>query len=149
MNPEQALVTSQLTHMRASLERLHRLAALDDEEFYASPDNAALANHHLQRAIQAVLDIGRHLTIRRRLGRTSSYAEIIYRLYEHHLIDPDLGERLVDLAHMRNRFVHVYWEVSAQEVRQVLRERLEDLEEFIRQIVRFLDKEAPPPDARG
>ncbi len=146
MDREQALITAQLGQMRASLDRLRRLADMSDGDFYATEDNAALGNHHMQRAIQALLDISRHLVVRRRLGRTSSYAEIITRVYENGLIDRDLGQRLVELAHLRNRFVHVYWEVGASEVREVISTCVGDLEEFVRQILRSLER---PGGERG
>jgi len=144
MTDKLALVTAQLMHMRASLDRLHRLASIPAEEFLASEDYSALANHHLQRAVQAMLDIGRHIVIRRRLGRTSSYADIICRLYENGVLPTDLGERLAELARLRNRLVHVYWDVTGPDVREVLETRLEDLEDFMREIVRAIDRENGP-----
>jgi len=47
--------------VRSSLSRLRALALLSLADFRANPDHYAIAEHHLRRALQALLDIGRHV----------------------------------------------------------------------------------------
>ena len=62
--------------IRISLARLERLVALSWEEFVANPDNFAIAEHHLRRALQAVLDLGRHVLVKAGFGNPANCKEI-------------------------------------------------------------------------
>lgn len=45
----------------ASVRRLEKLAELSPAEFAADLDHFAIAEHHLQRALEAIFDVGRHI----------------------------------------------------------------------------------------
>ncbi|HCJ10711.1 MAG TPA: hypothetical protein DHW14_06060 [Clostridiales bacterium] len=55
-----SLVADRAQTVRNSLARLRELSTLTLDEFRAVPDNYAIAEHHLRRALQALLDLGRH-----------------------------------------------------------------------------------------
>lgn len=57
------LVADRAQLIRTSLMRLESLAALSWEQFAANADNFAIAEHHLRRALQALLDLGRHAVV--------------------------------------------------------------------------------------
>jgi len=46
--------------MRTSVYRLKEFRKMEEEEFLVNPDNYAIAEHHLRRALECLLDIGRH-----------------------------------------------------------------------------------------
>lgn len=57
-----SLVADRAQTVRRSLARLRELAALSPEQFQAVPDSYAVTEHHLRRALQALLDLGRHIS---------------------------------------------------------------------------------------
>lgn len=46
----------------------------------ADPDNFAVAEHHLRKAIEAVLEVGRHILAKKGLARPADYRTIIVSL---------------------------------------------------------------------
>ena len=44
------------------------------------------------------------------------------------------------MAGLRNRLVHVYWEVAPQHVHEVWQSRLDDFDRFAREVTRCLDE---------
>lgn len=71
------LVADRVQTVRASLGRLRGLAAADRGAFRGSPDDYAIAEHHLRRALQALLDIGRHIVVRCGWGNPAHYRDIL------------------------------------------------------------------------
>lgn len=70
------LVADHTQLIQASIARLKSLASLSWEEFAGNPDNFAIAEHHLRRALQAVLDLGRHVVVKAGLGNPANYRDI-------------------------------------------------------------------------
>ena len=109
------LVTDRIQTVRASLGRLRGLSAAGREAFRDSPDEYAIAEHHLRRALQALLDIGRHIVVRSGWGNPAHYREIIIFLERHGVLAAELGEKGRSLAGYRNRLVHEYAAVDVDE----------------------------------
>ena len=61
------LILERLDILRNSVNRLNRFRELSEEAFAAHPDNYAIAEHHLRRALECLLDIGRHIVVKKRL----------------------------------------------------------------------------------
>ncbi|WP_269085178.1 HepT-like ribonuclease domain-containing protein [Neomoorella mulderi] len=59
-----------------STNRLKRLIALPRDTFIADNDNFAIAEHHLRRALEALLDIGRHIVAKKGYDRPEDYKSI-------------------------------------------------------------------------
>jgi uncharacterized protein YutE (UPF0331/DUF86 family) len=53
----------------------------------------------------------------------------------------DFAESLVKMAKYRNRLVHLYWEVSAEEIFGILQGPVDDLDSYMKYIAAFVDKE--------
>ena len=132
------LIETQLQRLRASLQRLRQLAALEEDEFMADRDHFAIAEHHFRRAVETVFDIGRHLIARCGWEPAETYGEIAQRLGERRVLTTDLTTWALDLARYRNRLVHVYWQVTARELYGRLADDLPCFETFARQIEGFL-----------
>jgi uncharacterized protein YutE (UPF0331/DUF86 family) len=91
----------------------------------------------LRRAIQSLFDLVRHL-IAKAYGRgLLEYRELARLARERGLIqDPRLADVLEKLAGYRNRLTHFYDEVTDEELYDVLRNRLADLEEIASELQR-------------
>lgn len=135
------LINERLDQIRASVNRLQRLVSLSKEDFLADPDNFAIAEHHLRRSLEALLDIGRHILAKKGLGRPEDYRGIINSLGKNGILPPDFTARIQGMAGYRNRLVHGYANVTAEEIYEILKRNLGDFETFARYVIQFIDRE--------
>ena len=101
-----------LTNKAATVERCVSRAR---EEYDRDPNtfstdftrqDAAILN--VQRACEAVLDMGQHLVRREKLGVPQSARDVFELLAQGHLIDSQLAEALKRMVAFRNIAVHDY-----------------------------------------
>jgi uncharacterized protein YutE (UPF0331/DUF86 family)/predicted nucleotidyltransferase len=126
-------------------EAIQELKALRLEErgleAYKSDKQArALSEHYLRIALEATLDLGRHLIVKTALGVPQEYREVGKILREQGVVPPELGEKLEAMAGMRNVLVHLYWDVDYTLLYKTIVEDLETFEQFIERIFHYLDK---------
>jgi len=76
----------------------------------------------------------------RKVGRVpEEYAQCFEILGEARLLPPDLTRRLMAMARFRNRLVHLYWDVDYGQVYDVVQRDMDDLEEFARHVLAWLE----------
>ncbi len=132
-----------IQHVR---ERLRRLRGIRDRGRKAFLEDEILqdaAVRSLQAAIEALLDIANHVVSREGMGTPTRYREAIDLLVEHGVLPSAHADRFRAMVAFRNRVVHLYDEVDAEEVHDILENHLGDFETFLAAIVeRYL---TPPP----
>lgn len=113
------------------------------EEFMRDVDTRELCVHHLRIALECVLDICRHFlaTVGVSLAEVDT-TNLIELAGEKGLIEPGFARRIRGMAGMRNAIVHVYLRLDYEAIYEVISRRLEDFDEFARQVKRYLDREA-------
>jgi uncharacterized protein YutE (UPF0331/DUF86 family) len=89
------------------------------------------AEHTLQIAIQAALDVASHVVSDQRLGEPATNRALFDLLAANGWIDGALGRRLGDMAGFRNVLVHGYAAVDPRIVRDAVESRLGDLDAFV------------------
>jgi len=89
------------------------------------------AEHTLQIAIQAALDVASHIVSDDRLGEPTTNRELFDLLAGHGWIDVSLAERLRRMVGFRNVLVHGYAEVDPLVVKDVVDRHLGDLDAFV------------------
>lgn len=62
-------------------------------------------------------------------------------LSEEKIIDNKLADRLSDMAGFRNLLVHKYGDIENKRILEIIKKDLKDIEMFMQQISRFLEKE--------
>jgi uncharacterized protein YutE (UPF0331/DUF86 family) len=85
----------------------------------------------LQLAIQAALDIASHIVSDNRLEEPSTNAALFRTLAKHGFVPEALRASLEQMAKFRNVLVHGYVDVNPAIVRDVVENRLGDIEAFI------------------
>lgn len=129
VNPD--LIRQRAKEIRDALEVLRGYGALPQEEFLARAETADAAKYRLVVAIEAAISICTHLAARLAQRAPESYAECFALLVGAGVIAPELGDRLGQMARLRNLLVHVYWQVNDTKIWEVLRENLGDLEAYL------------------
>ena len=127
-------VLPRIDGIRRNLQRLKRLGGLEHEEF-CEEDNLALAQHYLRLSLEGVFHIGTHILSRLPGGRATEYKQVAVKLGELGVVPRDFAEeRLVPMAGMRNLLVHDYDDIDEARLHELLRERLGDIDEFLRHV---------------
>lgn len=85
------------------------------------------AEHTLQLAIQAALDVASHIISDERLGEPKSNAQMFEALSRAGILPKDLAPKLVKMAGFRNVLVHAYVDVDVALLAEVVRAHLGDL----------------------
>lgn len=118
-----------ISDIQNNANELRGLAKLDLEEFKSDRKNYALAEHNLRRTLEGILTIGTHI-LSRLPAKTKDYQEILTSLGDCGIIPRDFAEKNKKLAGYRNRLVYMYWEVSMEELHQIINQHLVDIEQF-------------------
>lgn len=88
----------------------------------------------LQIAIQAALDAASHIVADERLGEPSTYRQLFELLEKADYISLELSTELEKMAGFRNVLVHGYDSVDLAIVKDIVENRLDDLEQFAKLI---------------
>lgn len=112
-----------------SMLREIRLLPLDDRDaFFADRRNVWTADSCLRRALEAELDLGRHIVARSFGIGVTEYEDIARQLADQCVLSHEDAELMSVLAGYRNRLVHYHHEVSDDEMYEICTEHLVDVE---------------------
>ncbi|MDH7486519.1 MAG: DUF86 domain-containing protein [Anaerolineae bacterium] len=110
----------------------------DFDTYYADKTTRALSEHYLRRAIEATIDLGRHVIVATGLGVPQEYKEVAKTLRDKGVVPYSLGDELIALASMRNVLVHLYWDIDYWRIYEVIANKLPVFEETIRHILAYI-----------
>ena len=99
------------------------------------------AIHHLQVALQAVLDVSQHIVAQKLLGTYKKNREVFALLSQNGIISSELAENLEKAIGTRNILVHQYEDVDPRQIHRIIQENLSDFDKFVVEIDAFLKKE--------
>jgi uncharacterized protein YutE (UPF0331/DUF86 family) len=117
--------------VRAMLAGIQGLPLDSLEHFSADPRNAAAAESYLRRALEALLDLGRHVLAKGFGKGPAEYKEIPVALVKAGVLSAEQGHVMIELAGYRNRMVHFYDEVSAAELYEICRDQVSDVQALL------------------
>ncbi len=135
--PDPEVVRRHLAALREVLANLRRHAGRSAQDLRANPDLRWAVERGLQLCIQNALDIATHLAAGSGLD-ASDYATAIDRLAELSVLPAEFAARLRPIAGFRNVLVHGYLQVDLSVVEEVLKNKLDELEEFARRVEAYL-----------
>jgi len=122
------------------LEKLKRLLKLTKDEFLSDERNPAATESFLRRCIEAIFDVGRYILSKSFSFKSLEYKEVAKELGEKGIVSEEYSQTLIKMAGYRNRMVHFYKEILAQELYDILQTELKDIEKFLKEIETFLRK---------
>jgi uncharacterized protein YutE (UPF0331/DUF86 family) len=70
-----------------------------------------------------------------------TYGDIFEELGKLGAIPQDFVQTMLQMVKFRNRLVHLYWNVDTEQLYEILKERLSDIEKFKDSIVNYLKQE--------
>lgn len=134
------VVAERIAWTRQMLSNIRSLPLADRDIFLAEKMYPASAESYLRRALEAVMDIGRHILAKGYAIAAGEYKIIGKRLRECGVINTELENIFDKLAGYRNRMVHFYHEVTEEELYDICGTRLTDIELVVDSIARWLEE---------
>lgn len=116
------------------------LEAIALEEYLADKQTKALSEHYLRIALEATLDLGRHVIVSTGLGSPQEYRDVGKILGERGILPAELGRELAAMPGMQNVLVHLYWDVDYVLLYEIVRERLGTFEKFVQHIFLYIEE---------
>ena len=142
------VVADRVAWIREMVEGMRSLPLESFQAFSAHPRDPAAAESYLRRALEALLDLGRHVAARGFGRAVTEYKEVGDAMVELEILDPDAGTLLRRLAGYRNRLVHFYDEVSKQELYEICAGKTGDIEAVLEALLNWLRKHPEKVDSR-
>lgn len=128
---EKDVIFKRIEGIEAELAELKRLGEQKFTEF-ADGDGWKLAQFHLHRALEGVFNISSHILSRIPGATATQYKEMALKMGEYKLVPEEFAKtKLTEMAKYRNRLVHFYAQVSAEELYKIIQEDLGDFEVFL------------------
>jgi uncharacterized protein YutE (UPF0331/DUF86 family) len=133
------VVSERSSWVRQMLGGLGELPRSTEEEFLSDPRTPAAAESFLRRALEALLDLGRHI-LAKGFGRAAvEYKEIASFLQECGVLDARLAGLMRDMAGYRNRMVHYYDRVSDRELYDLARSGPADISAVLDAMLHWIE----------
>ena len=106
------------------------------EEYDCNPEN--LENYtkqdsitlNIQRACEAVIDLGMHVIAERGLGIPQTSRDTFEILQDNRIITPEMSERLKAMIGFRNIAIHNYQRLNLKIIQAIIEKDIEDLMHF-------------------
>ncbi|KKU27756.1 MAG: hypothetical protein UX80_C0017G0003 [Candidatus Amesbacteria bacterium GW2011_GWA2_47_11b] len=131
---EKDVVLKRMEGIQTELTELVNLGKQDLATF-SSGSGWKLAQFHLHRALEGVFNISSHLLSRIPGATATQYKEIALKMGEFGFVPADFAQtRLTEMAKYRNRLVHFYAQVTAEELYKIIRDDLKDFDVFLQAV---------------
>jgi uncharacterized protein YutE (UPF0331/DUF86 family) len=123
---------------RSMVDRIKDIPLTSLEEFTDDALNAAASESYLRRALEALMDLGRHI-LAKGFGRgVSEYKKVATELGDVGVLDAGEVALFRNMAGYRNRMVHLYHEVTTEELFRICSQQLGDFETITEAIMTWL-----------
>ena len=133
-----ATVLQKVGQVREMLDGLSRVPLDDLQAFSKNPIVEAAAESYLRRALEALLDLGRHILAKGFGEGPSEYKEIAVLLGRAGVLDEADAALMVKLAGYRNRMVHFYDEISRGELFDICSHEVGDVRRILGAILAWV-----------
>jgi uncharacterized protein YutE (UPF0331/DUF86 family) len=121
------VITNRLDWVQRMTNEIRSLPLGSLDEFTADRRNIGSAESCLRRAIEALLDLGRHLLGKAFGVAVTEYKQIADELARAQVLNPESARQLRILAGYRNRMVHFYHDVTDQELYAICSREIGDV----------------------
>ena len=141
-------VVQKATQVQGMLAGIQGLPLSDPAAFAADPRNAASAESYLRRALEALLDLGRHILAKGIGQGPAEYKAVALALARAQVLDDSQGALLVRLAGYRNRLVHFYDEVTDEELFEICTRHAGDVGDLLDALLGWVRRHPEQVDGR-
>ena len=112
------------------IDLLQEIVKTPLQEFLKDKIIIGSAKYYLQVSIECCLDVANHIIAAEGFRSPRDYADSFKVLQDEGLITDQLGNRLRQMAKLRNRLVHLYGDIDDKSVHKFICEDLKDIKDF-------------------
>ena len=123
------------------LESLDQLALLSREKLAKDRISLGAAKYYLQISVECCINVAHHVIARQGFRAPTTYADSFTILAENGVIELEYRATAHRMVRMRNRLVHLYWEVDVDILYDTLQHDLSDFGRFKYYIYRYMQAE--------
>ena len=127
-------ILSRIDELDGYLQEIHEIMPTSFEE-YKSIEKKRACERLLQVSIESVIDICALIVTGLRLGLPSEEDDLFEKLAQAEIISSSIKENLKRMKAFRNILVHEYGRIDDRLVYEVLKNNLNDFEEFKKEIL--------------
>lgn len=141
MTPSQlrhTVVVERIAWVQEMLRSVRRLPLTSYEEFCADSRNLAAAESYLRRALEALLDLGRYILAKGFGIGVTEYKEIARELSSEGVLTTEQVATMRRLAGYRNRMVHFYHEISAEELYDICSRHIHEVDSILNALIAWV-----------
>jgi len=117
---------------------LGQLASHSREEFLADFTKVESAKHLFQVSVECCLDVSNHIIASEGFRTPKNYVESFEILAEQGIIPKPFLPTLRQMVQFRNRLVHLYWDIDAEIIYEILQKNLADFDIFARHLLNYV-----------
>jgi uncharacterized protein YutE (UPF0331/DUF86 family) len=132
-----------LDNLKTYVGYLRNIAQTERAAFLSDPAKIGGAKYYLQTAIAACIDLGNHIIAAEHYRPPKDYRDIFTVLNETGVLPSEFTVTLRRMAGLRNRLVHLYWEVDDAQIYDDLQNHLGDFDTYVQHILAFLQRQPP------
>lgn len=133
------IIAERMAWIRQMIMEIKRLPIESSEVFLCDSRNVAAAESYLRRALEALMDLGRHI-LAKSFGRpVVEYKEIPSQLHKVRVLEAEDAALMREMAGYRNRMVHFYSEITNDELYDICSRQLSDLERVLASILKWIN----------
>lgn len=132
------VVVERFAWVREMVDAMRAIPTGSLEEFLSDARDPAAAGSYLRRALEALLDTGRHVLAKGFGQGVVEYKEIGEALARAGVVSPEHAALMVQMAGYRNRLTHFYNEVTHEELFGIVTTRLGDIDAVVEAILAWL-----------
>ncbi len=132
------IVADRIEWINRMLEEIEALPLNSFDSFISDRRNIFTAESCLRRALEALMDLGRHILAKAFGKAVSEYKEIGKTLGELGVLSRSATDKFKQLAGYRNRMVHFYHEITDEEMYRICSGELADIKGLVDDLLEWL-----------
>lgn len=138
---DELLIDSMLNNLKTSISRMENMD-VTLENILDNDDIQDIVDRRMQIAIESCIDIATHLAAGLDLERKERASDVFLLLSKHKVISDETSQRLAGAVGLRNILVHEYADIDYKLAYKDLKEKLQDLKNFAKEVISFTEKQS-------
>jgi len=133
------VISDKVAWVERMVSEINKLPLESLEAFREESRNIWAAESCLRRALEGLMDLGRHILAKGFAQGVTEYKQIGQCLLEQRVFSETDAELFKKLAGYRNRVVHYYHEVSPEELYRISCDNLVDINRLVKRFLTWLE----------
>jgi len=130
------IISAKISTIKKCLQRIIDTTGLVPENIDNNFDKQDIFMINLQRTIQATIDIANILIKKHNLDLPVNYSNAFEILEKFNFINSETKEKMIKMCGFRNLAVHDYQTLNVEILKSILKNHLNDFEDFYLQIIK-------------